>query len=66
MYDEGNFKHVRDVPIEKEVYKEKYMIAYVKWVRVLEPKYYCRNCESQIASTDKTCPKCGKKFGRMW
>jgi HEPN domain-containing protein/RNA polymerase subunit RPABC4/transcription elongation factor Spt4 len=38
------------------------MVAYVKWVRVLEPKYYCRNCESQIASTDKTCPKCGKNL----
>jgi len=38
------------------------MIAYVKWVRMLEPKYYCRNCKSQIASTDKTCPKCGKNL----
>ena len=27
-----------------------------------EAKYYCQNCDAQIASTDTMCPKCGKNL----
>jgi len=30
-----------------------------------EHKYYCRNCDSQIKSTDTVCPKCGKKLSEV-
>ena len=30
-----------------------------------EPKYYCKNCGSQIKSTDAICPKCGKKLSQV-
>jgi len=30
-----------------------------------EPKYYCKNCGSEIKSTDTICPNCGKKLSEV-
>jgi predicted amidophosphoribosyltransferase len=30
-----------------------------------EHKYYCRNCDAEIKSTDTTCSKCGKNLSEV-